>query len=65
LAAAKEEGNKALAEGRADAIVFGLAYIANPDLVKRFERDAPLNEPDNATFHTLGPKGYTDYPVLA
>ncbi len=60
-----EEGNKALAEGRADAIVFGSAYIANPDLVKRFERDAPLNEPYKATFYTPGPEGHTDYPVLA
>ena len=34
-------------------------------LVKRFERDASLNAPDQATFYTPGPKGYTDYPVFA
>lgn len=61
----REEANQALAEGRADAIVFGSVYVANPDLVKRLERDAPLNEPDKSTFYTPGPKGYTDYPVLA
>lgn len=61
----KEEANRTLAEGRADAIVFGSAYIANPDLVARLERDAPLNEPDKATFYTPGPQGYIDYPVLA
>jgi len=61
----KAEANQFLAESRADAIVFGTAYLANPDLVKRFERDAPLNEPDRSTFYTPGPKGYTDYPVLA
>ena len=60
----KEEANKVLAESHADAIVFGTLYIANPDLVKRFERDAPLNELDKATFYTPGAKGYTDYPLL-
>jgi len=60
----KDEANRVLAEGRADAIVFGSTYLANPDLVKRFERDAPLNQPDKSTFYTPGAKGYTDYPVL-
>lgn len=60
----KEEANQAIADGRADAIVFGSAYVANPDLVKRFQQDAPLNQPDSSTFYTPGPKGYTDYPVL-
>ena len=59
----KEEANKTLAEGRADAIVFGSSYIANPDLVKRFETDAALSAPDSSTFYTPGPKGYTDYPT--
>ena len=61
----KDEANKVLAEGLADAIVFGSLYIANPDLVKRLERDAPFNAPDPSTFYTPGAKGYTDYPVLA
>ena len=34
----KDEANRALAEGRADAIVFGSAYLANPDLVERLAR---------------------------
>jgi N-ethylmaleimide reductase len=61
----KDEANQAIAEGRADAIVFGSSFVANPDLVKRFQRDATLNDPDASTFFTPGPKGYTDYPVLA
>jgi N-ethylmaleimide reductase len=61
----RDEANQALTEGRADAIVFGSTYVANPDLVTRFERDAPLNAPDASTFFTPGPKGYTDYPALA
>jgi N-ethylmaleimide reductase len=61
----KAEANQALAERKADAIVFGSAYLANPDLVKRLELDAPLNTPDSSTFYTPGAKGYTDYPALA
>jgi len=61
----RDEANQAVAEGRADAIVFGSSYVANPDLLKRLEKGAPLNEPDTSTFFTPGPKGYTDYPVLA
>jgi len=60
----KDEANKTLEAGRADAIVFGSTYLANPDLVKRFELDAPLNQPDQSTFYTPGPHGYTDYPAL-
>jgi len=60
----KEEATQALEGGRADAIVFGSTYLANPDLLTRFETDATLNVPDQATFYTPGPKGYTDYPVL-
>jgi N-ethylmaleimide reductase len=54
-----------VASGGADAVAFGRAFIANPDLVERIRRGAPLNEPDVATFYTPGPKGYIDYPLLA
>ena len=60
----KEEATKTLEAGGADAIVFGTSYLANPDLVKRLQTDAPLNAPNQATFYTPGPKGYTDYPLL-
>ncbi len=60
----KEEADQTLAAGKADAIVFGSTYVANPDLVKRFEKNAPLNAPDQASFYTPGAKGYTDYPLL-
>lgn len=55
--------NQALANGEADAIAFGVPFIANPDLVHRFKHNLPLNEPDFATFYTQGAKGYTDYPT--
>jgi N-ethylmaleimide reductase len=60
-----ESGNKALAEGWADAIAFGVPFIANPDLPERIRRNAPLNKPDEASFYGGTEKGYTDYPFLA
>jgi len=59
-----ELADKVLSSGEADLIAFGKLFIANPDLVERFMRGAPLNEPDKATFYGGGAKGYTDYPTL-
>ncbi|MBI1302094.1 MAG: N-ethylmaleimide reductase [Alphaproteobacteria bacterium] len=50
--------------GYADAIAFGRAFIANPDLPKRLEQNAEMNEADQTTFYGGGAKGYTDYPFL-
>lgn len=55
----------AVASGRADLVSFGKAFIANPDLVERLKRDAPLNEVDRATLYGGDAHGYTDYPALA
>ncbi len=52
----------ALRDGKGDLFAFGRAFLANPDLVARMQGNLPLNRPDPATFHTPGPKGYTDYP---
>jgi len=61
----RDSGEAALDAGRAEAIAYGRLYIANPDLVERFALpDAPLNAPDEATFHNGGAHGYTDYPRL-
>lgn len=54
----------ALEQGRADAVAFGKAFIANPDLPERLRRDAALNLPDRKTFYGGGAEGYTDYPAL-
>ena len=56
--------DKVLAAGEADLIAFGKLFIANPDLVERLKRGAPLNAPDKATFYGGDAKGYTDYPTL-
>jgi N-ethylmaleimide reductase len=60
----RDTGNLALAEGWADAIAFGVSFLANPDLPARLLKDAALNTPDESTFYASGPKGYTDYPTL-
>ena len=60
----KESATKIIEEGHADLVAFGVPFIANPDLVKRFETGAPLNEADSTTFYTTGTNGYIDYPAL-
>ncbi|CAA2963701.1 12-oxophytodienoate reductase 11 [Olea europaea subsp. europaea] len=58
-------GNKAIAENYADLIAFGRHFLANPDLPRRFELDAPLNKYNRSTFYISDPIiGYTDYPFL-
>ena len=54
----------ALDAGEADAITFGRPFLANPDLVERLRRDAPLNPDVMATWYSQGPEGYIDYPAL-
>lgn len=55
---------EALARGDAELIAFGRPFIANPDLVERLRRGAPLATPDSATFYSAGAEGYVDYPAL-
>lgn len=55
-----------LAENKADATVFGSAFLANPDLPQRFLLGASLNEVDRTTFFSPPTaQGYIDYPELA
>lgn len=61
----REEADTTIADQRADAVAFGVPFIANPDLVERFQQNAELNEANPDTFYTPGPEGYTDYPVLS
>jgi 2,4-dienoyl-CoA reductase-like NADH-dependent reductase (Old Yellow Enzyme family) len=61
----KESAAQLIASGEADAVAFGVWFIANPDLPKRLEQDAPLNQPRPELFYHAGPEGYIDYPALA
>uniref|UniRef100_A0A6N2ME68 NADH:flavin oxidoreductase/NADH oxidase N-terminal domain-containing protein n=1 Tax=Salix viminalis TaxID=40686 RepID=A0A6N2ME68_SALVM len=61
----REDGNKVIEENRADLVAYGRLFLANPDLPRRFELDAHLNDYDRETFYTHDPVvGYTDYPFL-
>jgi len=61
----REDGNAAIASGKADLVVYGRIFLANPDLPRRFELNASLNKYDRNTFYIPDPVvGYTDYPFL-
>lgn len=60
-----EEAESAIADGKLDAVAFGVPFIANPDLPERLRAGAPLAEADRSTFYTWDAKGYTDYPRFA
>jgi N-ethylmaleimide reductase len=53
-----------LAAANCDLIAVARPILANPDLLRRWQTGAALNTPDQTTFYTPGPKGYTDYPTL-
>lgn len=57
-----EDGQAALDSGEADAITFGRAFLANPDLPRRLLENLPLNPPRPELFYTAGEEGYIDYP---
>ncbi|MGE1391498.1 alkene reductase [Pseudomonas aeruginosa] len=59
-----ERAAQAIRSGNADLVSFGTAFLANPDLVKRFKHGARLNEADKATFYQGEGRGYIDYPYL-
>lgn len=61
----RESAEKALERGDVDAVAFGKVFLANPDLVRRFELKADLNKPIPETFYAKGSKGYTDYPFMS
>lgn len=58
-----ESAKRILAQGEADAVSFGKAAIANPDLYERLIQDAPLNSINPDTLYAKGAEGYTDYPT--
>lgn len=65
----RETAERLLADGEADAVSFGVDFLATPDLPARLSRGLPLNTPDPKTFYGVWDedkaKGYTDYPVLS
>ncbi|KAI8003129.1 12-oxophytodienoate reductase 1 [Camellia lanceoleosa] len=61
----REDGMRAVAENHADLVAYGRLFLANPDLPRRFELNAPLNKYNRETFYSPDPVvGYIDYPFL-
>jgi 2,4-dienoyl-CoA reductase-like NADH-dependent reductase (Old Yellow Enzyme family) len=60
----RENAQAILDEDLADAVAVGRLFLANPDLPRRWETGAELNEPNGDTFYGGGAEGYTDYPFL-
>ena len=60
-----EEADQMIREGLLDALAFGRAFVAKPDLPERFKMGAPLAKIKFKTLYGGGAEGYTDYPSLA
>ena len=58
----KCRAQETLESGDADLVAFGAPFLANPDLVRRYREDLPLNNVDQTTFYGGDATGYTDYP---
>ena len=59
-----ESAQKVIERGECSAVAFGVPFIANPDLVERFQNGATLNPANPATFYGPDSRGYTDYPFM-
>ena len=59
-----EKAEDLIEKGLIDAVAFGRAYIANPDLVARLQHKSELNPQHPESFYGGGAEGYTDYPTL-
>ncbi|MEV0281775.1 alkene reductase [Streptomyces sp. NPDC050610] len=61
----RESGNAIVEAGVADAVSFGRAFIANPDLVSRFALGHEPAAGDRSTHYSGAERGYVDYPAWA
>jgi N-ethylmaleimide reductase len=58
----QETAEVAIAQKNADLIAFGRPFISNPDLVKRFAENLPLNPPaEQDVWYSFEAQGYTDF----
>ena len=61
----RENGILAVETDHTDLVCYGRPWIANPDLPRRYELNAPITKYDRSTFYSPNQvKGYTDYPFL-
>lgn len=60
----QDTAERAVSEGLADLVAFGVPFIANPDLLRRFAEEAALAQPDPESIYAGEDNGYVDYPPL-
>jgi N-ethylmaleimide reductase len=60
----RKSAERAITEGNAAAVSFASLFIANPDLVERFQSNAECTDADPSTMYTPTREGYCDYPSL-
>jgi len=60
----EESANNALNNKEAEAVSFGIPFIANPDFVDRLKSNTEISQADSKTFYTDSSKGYDDYPTM-
>ncbi len=53
----------AIEKDNASLIVFGVPFLANPNLVYRYRENLSLNKADPVTFYGGDEVSYTDYPI--
>ncbi|RKR75864.1 alkene reductase [Frondihabitans australicus] len=58
-----ESAEAVLDAGFADAVSFGLPFVANPDLPRRLALGLPWADPDRSSMYVGGTAGYIDYPT--
>ncbi|CAO0802103.1 unnamed protein product [Mucor circinelloides] len=59
-----EFGNE-IAEKTDNLVIYGRAFVANPDLPERLRNGWKLNPYHRDTFYIHGAEGYVDYPFYA
>ena len=60
----QNSASQAINSEQAMAVSFGNHYIANPDLVNRFQKNVKLAEPDFNTIYVPSEQGYSNYPAF-
>jgi len=58
----RDKAQTAITDGVVDMVAFGVPFLENPDIVRRYQENLPLNEADQSTFYGGHDVGYTDYP---
>lgn len=57
----KATAERLIENNQATAAAFGMSFISNPDLPRKFQENIPLTPVNNETIYGKGEEGYSDY----